>query len=149
MAGFPGFVVMTTKPPLPDQTEIRASTDRNVHIYKHEGEEEGERGRAERCRRKEKAGVRNGARRRRGTAWDGGRAKRRCVSLRKLPLRLPSPAPIVSYRPDRSATPRRLAVVCCTEHTGPVSLNQDGLRADISSASTPSPRRLSLLHPRQ
>jgi hypothetical protein len=31
VAGFPGFVVMTTKPPLLDQTEIRATTDGNAY----------------------------------------------------------------------------------------------------------------------
>lgn len=39
-AGFPGFVVMTTKPPLPDQTEIRATTDGNVYTNAHVGREE-------------------------------------------------------------------------------------------------------------
>lgn len=58
-AGFPGFVVMTTKPPLPDQTEIRATTDGNAYTNAHvrrkmERGREGER--AERCKRKEKAG---------------------------------------------------------------------------------------------
>ncbi|KYN03133.1 hypothetical protein ALC62_06000 [Cyphomyrmex costatus] len=38
-AGFPGFVVMTTKPPLPDQTEIRATTDGNVYTNAHVGRE--------------------------------------------------------------------------------------------------------------
>jgi len=54
-AGFPGFVVMTTKPPLPDQTEIRAITDGNAYTNAHVGRvRKGKR--AERCRRKEKAG---------------------------------------------------------------------------------------------
>ncbi|KYN18269.1 hypothetical protein ALC57_09376 [Trachymyrmex cornetzi] len=47
-AGFPGFVVMTTEPPLPDQTEIRATTDGNVYTNAHAGRGGPEGGREER-----------------------------------------------------------------------------------------------------
>lgn len=66
-AGFPGFVVMTTKPPLPDQTEIRATTDRNAYTNAHVGRERvGERyeGRKDAEGRK-KPGVRTRRRRER------------------------------------------------------------------------------------
>lgn len=105
-AGFPGFVVMTTKPPLPDQTEIRATTDENAYTNAHVGREREDR-RTERCRRKEKAGGTDGGadgeRRRRGEG-----AKGSSVFIRKLPPRarfLQSCRTLQSFR-----NPRRLAV---------------------------------------
>lgn len=78
-AGFPGFVVMTTKPLLPDQTEIRA--DGNAYTTAHR-----ERERRKDAEGRKKPGGTNARRRReRVRERDGAaeRTKRRSVSLSK------------------------------------------------------------------
>lgn len=144
MAGFPGFVVMTTKPPLPDQTEIRVATDGNAYTNAPLTREGREGGSAERCGRKEKARVR--------TYTGGGRETVR----REKSETLSSPSenyPRARVSSNRLVLPRsfhnsrRLAVVCCTEHVAPAILNPFEERSRVPGATTL--RRLSLLHPCQ
>lgn len=138
-AGFPGFVVMTTKPPLPDQTEIRATTDGNAYTNAHEREWEG------------------GKMQKEGKSWEYGRADGERDGAARERKEIPSPSENYprargssnrAVPSNRSATPAVWpSVVCCTENAGPVTLNPTGKRTDVSSASTPY--RRSLLHPCQ
>jgi len=108
-AGFPGFVVMTTKPPLPDQTEIRATTDENVYTNAHVGRRGREGGREERWKdaegRKKLGEYGRADGDRDGMAWERNGVPSPSLKLPPRARFLQSCRTLQSFR-----NPRRLAI---------------------------------------